>query len=68
VVSIGRLGSERKAETLRLRVEDVQDCADQQRVAGLLPVVPPLQRTFGINERVGDILHVAHFPFAAPDL
>ena len=53
---------------VRLGVEHMQDRADQQRVAGLLPVVAPLQRAFGIDQHVGDVLHVAHFPFAAADL
>ena len=53
---------------VRLGVEHVQDRADQQRVAGLLPVVPPLQRALGIDQDVGDVLDVADFPFAAADL
>ena len=50
-----------------LGVEHMQDGADQERVAGLLPMVPPLQRAFGIDEDVGDVLDVADFPFAAAD-
>jgi len=46
----------------------MQDGADQQRVAGLLPMVALLQRTFGINQNVRDVLHVAHFMRAAPYL
>ena len=53
---------------VRLGVEDMQDGADQKRMAGLLPVVPPLQRAFGIDQHVGDVLDVADFPFAAADL
>ena len=47
---------------VRLGIEDMQDRADQQRVAGLLPVVAALQRAFGIDQDVGDVLDVAHFP------
>ena len=72
VDSIGRFGSDRKAATpasvLSLGIEDVQDGADQQRVAGLLPVVPLFERPFGIDQDVGDVLNVADFPFAAADL
>src|SRR6202158_3882750 len=34
-------------------------------MAGLLPMVPAFERAFGIDEHVGDVLHVTHFPFAA---
>ena len=73
VVSIGRLriGEEigdAGERLVRLGVEHMQDRADQQRVAGLLPVVPALQRAFGIDQHVGDVLDVAHFPFAAAHL
>ena len=53
---------------VRLGVEHVQDRADEERVAGLLPVVPPLQRALGIDQDVGDVLDVADLPFAAADL
>ena len=53
---------------VRLGVEHVQDGADQQRVAGLLPVVSPLQRALGIDQNVGDVLDVADLPLAAADL
>ena len=73
VVSIGRLriGEEvgdAGERLVRLGVEDMQDGADQQRMAGLLPVIAPLQRAFGIDQDVGDVLDVADFPFAAADL
>ena len=53
---------------VRLGVEHVQDRADQQRVAGLLPMVPPLQRALGVDQDVGDVLDVADLPFAPADL
>ncbi len=48
------------------RVEHMQDRADQQRMTGLLPVVALLQRPFGIDQDIGDVLHVAHLVRAAP--
>ena len=51
-----------------LGIEHVQDRADQQRMAGLLPVVPALQRALRIDQDVGDVLDVANLPFAAADL
>ena len=53
---------------VRLGVEHMQDGADQQRVAGLLPVVPPFERAFRVDQDVGDVLDVAHLPFAAAHL
>jgi hypothetical protein len=46
----------------------MQDGPDQQRVAGLLPVVSPFERAFRIDEHVGEIMHVTDFPFTSPDL
>src|SRR3546814_3118340 len=47
-------------------VEDVQDRANQQRVAGLFPMVALLKAAFGVDQDVGDILDVPYLPFAAP--
>ena len=73
VVSIGRFGSERKLATparvlVGLAIKDVQDRADEQRVAGFLPVIPLFQGALGIDENVRYVLHIADFPFAAPHL
>ena len=65
-LGIGEEGGDACEGLIRLGVEDMQDGADQQRVAGLFPVVAALQRTFGVNQDVGDVLHIADFPFAAP--
>ena len=46
----------------------MQDGADQQRVAGLLPMVAALKRAFRIDQHVGDVLDVADFPLAAANL
>src|SRR3546814_7439142 len=48
-----------------LRVEDVKDSADQERVGGFFPMVPPFERTFGIDQNIGDILDIAHLMRAA---
>ena len=65
---IGEEGGDAGEGLIRLGVEDMQDGADQQRVAGLLPMVAALKRAFRIDQHVGDILDVADFPFAAANL
>ncbi|CRX12436.1 hypothetical protein PAERUG_P64_East_of_England_6_01_14_03954 [Pseudomonas aeruginosa] len=65
----GRVGQEVGDAAQRLvfaRVEHMQDGPDQQRVAGFFPMISLLQRALGIDEDVGDVLHVAHFMRAAP--
>jgi hypothetical protein len=49
-------------------IEHVQDRPDQKRMAGLFPMVALVERAFGIDQNVGDILHVADFLVAAPHL
>jgi hypothetical protein len=49
-----------------LCIKDVKDGADQQCVAGLLPVVPPFERPFGVDQHVGHVLNVANLPFPSP--
>src|SRR3546814_8233337 len=72
VSSNGLAGSDRRLATPQrlvfARVEDMQDGPDQQRVRGLFPMVALLQRAFGIDQHVRDVLHVAHFLRAAPNL
>ena len=46
----------------------MEDGANQKRVAGLLPVVPALQRALGIDQHIGDILDIADFPLTATNL
>jgi len=53
---------------LFLRVEDVEDRSDQQRVGGLLPMVAALERPFGIDQDVGDVLDIADLLQASPHL
>ncbi len=65
---IGEEARDPRERLLLLGVEDVEDGADQQRVAGLLPMVAPLERAFGIDEDVGDVLDVADLVRAAADL
>ena len=49
-------------------VKDMQDSADKKCVARLFPVVTPFKAAFGIDQDVCDILHIADFAFATPDL
>ena len=49
---------------VRLGVKHMQDRADEERVARLLPVVPPFQRALGIDQDVSDVLNISDFPFA----
>jgi hypothetical protein len=53
---------------VRLGVENMENRADEERMAGLLPMIAALQRAFGVDEDIGDVLDIADFPFAAPDL
>ena len=50
-----------------LGVEHVENRADQERMAGFLPMVPPLQGSFRIDQHIGDILDVANLPLSATD-
>ena len=65
---IGEEGRDAGQGLIRLGVEDMQDGADQQRVAGLLPMVAALKRAFRIDQHVGDVLDIADFPLAAANL
>ena len=49
-------------------IKDVQDGTDEQRVTGLLPMVPALESPFWIDQDVGDVLDVPHLLVAASDL
>src|SRR6266849_699721 len=46
----------------------MQDRADEKAMAGLLPMVAAVERSFRIDQDVGDVLDVAHFLVAAPHL
>ena len=37
-------------------------------MTGLLPMVPLVERAFGVDQDVGDVLDVANLPLPAPDL
>ena len=56
---IGQEGRDAGQRLFFLGVEDMQDGADQQRVAGLLPMDSPFQRAFRIDQDVGDVLDIA---------
>lgn len=51
-----------------LRIENMQDRADQQAMAGLVPMFPFVQAPFGIDQNIRDILHIADLPFPLPNL
>ena len=50
---------------VRLGIKHMQNGPDEQRVAGLFPVIAPFKRAFRIDQHVGDVLHVAHLVDAA---
>ncbi len=51
-----------------LGIENMQDRAGQERMAGFLPMVPAFQRALGIDQNVGDVLHITYLGVAATDL
>jgi len=51
---------------ITVTASDGTNSSDQQCVAGFLPVVSSFQRPFGIDQHVGDILHVTDFPLPSP--
>ena len=51
-----------------LSIKNVQDGADEKRMRRLLPMVPLVERAFGIDQDVGDVLDVADLPFTPPHL
>src|SRR5258706_15770008 len=63
---VGQEGGDASESLVRFGVEHMKYGTDQQRMAGLLPVVPAFERAFWIDEDVGDILDVANFPLALP--
>src|SRR5262249_22572544 len=65
---VGEEGRYPGQSLLLLGIEDVENGADQQGMAGFLPVRPPLQRTLRINEDVGDVLDVPDLIRTFPDL
>ena len=65
---VGQEGGHAGQGLVGLRIEDVEDGADQEGMAGLLPMVPLVERALGVDENVGDVLDVANLPFPAPDL
>jgi hypothetical protein len=65
---IGQEGGDAGERFVLLGIEDMEDGADQERVAGLLPVISFLERALWIDQDVGDVLNVADLPFAAATL
>jgi hypothetical protein len=52
----------------RFGVKDVENGADQQRVAGLLPMIATFDRSLRVDQYVRDILEIARLPLAATNL
>jgi hypothetical protein len=59
-LGIGKERGDTRQRLFFLGVQDVENRADQKRMAGLLPMVAAFERAFGIDQNVGDILDVAH--------
>jgi hypothetical protein len=51
-----------------LRVQNMENGANQQSVTGLFPMIAPFKRAFGIDQDIGDVLDIAHFTVAAAHL
>jgi hypothetical protein len=65
---IGQEVGDARERLVRFRIEDMQDRADQQAMAGLFPMVALVEAAFGIDQNIRDILHVPDLPFPLPDL
>ena len=65
---IGEEGCYARERLLLLGIEDMENRADKERMTGLLPMVAPLKRAFGIDKDIGDVLDVPDFISAATDL
>ena len=50
-----------------LGVKDMQDRADQQRMAGLFPMVALVETALGIDQNIRDVLDIADFPLPLTD-
>ena len=57
---VGHEGRHPRQRFVLLGIEDMEDRADQKRMAGLLPMIAPLQGAFRIDQDIGDVLHIAH--------
>ena len=68
LLRIGQEGGDAGQGLVRLGIENVEYGADQERMTGLLPVVPLVEGAFGVDQDVGHVLDVANLPFPAPDL
>ena len=53
---------------VRFGVKHMKNGADQECVTGLFPVIAPLQRSLRVDQHIGNVLDIAHLPFAAANL
>jgi hypothetical protein len=67
VFRIGEEGGDAGERLVGFGIEDMEDRTDEERVAGLLPMVSFFERAFRIDQHIGDVLDVAYLPLAAPD-
>ena len=63
---IGQEGRDTGERLVILGVEHMEDRADQERMGCLFPMIALLQRTFRIDQYIGDVLNVPHLPLAFP--
>lgn len=63
---IGQDLGDTRERFLLFRVKDVKNDTDQERMTGLFPMGSAFERPFGVDQNVGDVLHIADFgrPFA----
>ncbi len=65
---IGQEIGDARQRLVLLRIENMQDRADQQAMAGLFPMITLVEAAFGIDQNIRDVLHVADFPLPLPHL
>jgi hypothetical protein len=65
---VGQEVGDARERLVWLGIEDMQDRSDEKAVAGLLPMIAAVERSFRIDQDVGDVLDIAHFLIAAPHL
>ncbi len=65
---IGQEIGDARQRLVPLRIEDMQDRADQQAMAGLFPMIAFVEAAFGIDQNIRDILNVSDLPLAPSHL
>src|SRR5258708_15006954 len=65
---IGEEAGNARQRLVRLGIKDMKDGADEQSMAGFLPMVATFERPFRVHQHIGDVLDIAHLPFSATNL